>query len=124
MTETAADVPKREWLLLTSYCGDDNALCTDAKPCPVCLGMSNVFTFPEGKLHYERELAPEWNTSSQSPGTLAHVVAHLEAMADAAPLHGYVDASSYHKAYEQGVREAAKAVAALAPHPTETEGRV
>jgi len=38
---------------------------------------------------------------------------YLEDMADNAHNHGYVDATSYHKAYEQGVREAAACLRAL-----------
>lgn len=36
--------------------------------------------------------------------------AYLDGMADNARNHGYVDATSFHKAYEQGVREAAEAL--------------
>lgn len=34
---------KREYLLLASYCGTDNATCTEARPCSDCLAMCNVF---------------------------------------------------------------------------------
>lgn len=37
----------------------------------------------------------------------------LDGMADSAPRHGYVNAESFHKAYEQGVREAAEALRSL-----------
>lgn len=113
-----SETMKREWLLLASYCGDENPLCSKAKPCPACLGMSNVFTFPEDVTpHYERELAPTWNVGDIVDPLLTHVAAYLDGMADNAPRHGYVDATSYHKAYEQGVREAAAAVRKLAPSP-------
>lgn len=38
----------------------------------------------------------------------------LDGMADDSPRHGYVNAESFHKAYEQGVREAAEALRMLA----------
>ncbi len=60
----------REVLFFASYCGTDNPACSDARPCPVCLGMSNVYRIPAGtKLEYVRELSPEWNTNK-----------HLEAL--------------------------------------------
>lgn len=43
-------------------------------------------------------------------GWLNAVADYLDGMADNAPRHGAVDATSYHKAYEQGVREAARAL--------------
>lgn len=33
----------REYLLLASYCGDDNADCAECRPCSDCLAMCNVF---------------------------------------------------------------------------------
>jgi hypothetical protein len=33
----------REFLLLASYCGNDNDECTEQRPCPDCLDMCNVF---------------------------------------------------------------------------------
>jgi hypothetical protein len=38
-------VEKREYLLLSSYCGEEVG-CTDARPCPDCLSMCNVFKMP------------------------------------------------------------------------------
>jgi hypothetical protein len=32
-----------EFLLLSSYCGDDNDACTDRRPCADCLAMCNIF---------------------------------------------------------------------------------
>jgi hypothetical protein len=32
-----------EFLLLASYCGDDDPDCTEARPCGDCLAMCNVF---------------------------------------------------------------------------------
>lgn len=32
-------------LLLASYCGDDNAECTEQLPCAKCLDMCNIVTF-------------------------------------------------------------------------------
>ena len=57
----------REVLCFASYCGDENPNCTDKKPCPICLGMSNVYrVYPDGRLEYVRELAPEWNIDPPS----------------------------------------------------------
>lgn len=39
---------------------------------------------------------------------------YLDGMAENAKNHGYIDATSYHKAYEQGIREAADALRATA----------
>lgn len=51
----------REFLLLASYCGDDNRHCSAKRPCPVCLGMSNVYSIPaDTPLTYVRELSPDW----------------------------------------------------------------
>ncbi len=33
--------------LLTSYCGDDDAECTDRKPCRECMEMCNTFEIRE-----------------------------------------------------------------------------
>lgn len=53
----------REYLLLASYCGDDNPDCSEKRPCPRCLGMSNVFRMlPNGDMAFVRELSPDWNT--------------------------------------------------------------
>jgi hypothetical protein len=32
-----------EFLLLSSYCGEDNPACSDRRPCADCLAMNNVF---------------------------------------------------------------------------------
>ena len=56
--EAAGD---REVLLFTSYCGGDNPDCSPSRPCPVCLGMSNVFRVKGGSMTFARELAPSWN---------------------------------------------------------------
>lgn len=51
----------REVLFFASYCGDDNAACSARRPCPVCLGMSNVYEIPaDTQITYKRELAPHW----------------------------------------------------------------
>ncbi len=53
----------REVLFFASYCGDDNENCSDVRPCPVCLGMSNVYEIAvETPIKYKRELAPHWLT--------------------------------------------------------------
>jgi hypothetical protein len=44
-----------EYLVLASYCGNDNGACTDARPCADCLAMCNVFDENEKFL---RELGP------------------------------------------------------------------
>lgn len=55
------DLVGAEMLAFTSYCGqDDPKNCTPARPCPSCLGMSNVFKV-WGRIEYVRQLAPEWN---------------------------------------------------------------
>lgn len=40
----------RQVLFFASYCGDDNTACSDIRPCPVCLGMSNVYEIPDDTL--------------------------------------------------------------------------
>lgn len=37
---------------------------------------------------------------------IKEIAEELEGMAASAPNHGYINAESYHKAYEQGIREA------------------
>lgn len=55
------DVPMREVLLFASYCGDDNTACSDVRPCPICLGMSNVVSIPASTpLVHDREFEPRW----------------------------------------------------------------
>lgn len=49
----------REVLFFASYCGDDNPDCSARRPCPDCLGMSNVFRI-KGTATYSRQLAPNW----------------------------------------------------------------
>lgn len=54
----------REVLFFASYCGDDNSACSARRPCPICLGMSNVFRIPAGTaIEYVRELEPNWNVN-------------------------------------------------------------
>lgn len=71
-TFTATD---REFLLFASYCGDDNPDCSDERPCPVCLGMSNIYRLlPNGDMAYVRQMSPDWNTDlaySITPGGAA-----------------------------------------------------
>ena len=51
----------REVLFFASYCGDDNTACSDLRPCPTCLGMSNVYRIPGStEITYERQLSPDW----------------------------------------------------------------
>lgn len=51
----------RRVLLLASYCGTDNTACSDARPCPVCLGMSNVAEIPLATpLNVLGSLEPRW----------------------------------------------------------------
>ena len=33
----------QEFLLLASYCGNDNDACTERRPCADCLAMCNIF---------------------------------------------------------------------------------
>ena len=55
------DLVGAEMLNFGCYCGqDDPKNCTPARPCPSCLGMSNVFKV-WGRIEYVRQLAPEWN---------------------------------------------------------------
>ena len=44
----SVELGSRRVLLLASYCGDDNPGCSGTAPCPICLGMSNVFRLEEG----------------------------------------------------------------------------
>ncbi|MGY2995497.1 hypothetical protein [Mesorhizobium sp. URHB0026] len=54
-------VQTREVLFFASYCGNDNTACSEARPCPACLGMSNVYRIPaDAKIEYVRELSPDW----------------------------------------------------------------
>lgn len=39
---------KREYLLLASYCGEDNDACTERRPCEDCLAMCNIFNSDGG----------------------------------------------------------------------------
>ena len=48
----------REYLLLASYCGDDRADCSDARPCSDCLAMCNVFKVVDESPVFVRELGP------------------------------------------------------------------
>lgn len=34
----------REFVLIASYCGDDDSACSEKRPCPSCLAMCNVFS--------------------------------------------------------------------------------
>ncbi|PZU95541.1 MAG: hypothetical protein DI527_00605 [Chelatococcus sp.] len=55
------DLVGAEMLSFASYCGNDYPkVCTPARPCPSCLGMSNIFRV-WGRIEYVRQLAPEWN---------------------------------------------------------------
>ena len=55
-------------LLLASYCGEDNPLCSDALPCLDCLKMCNVVTF-EGTI---TDNAGDWDRNrSMLDGTIA-----------------------------------------------------
>jgi len=49
---------KREVLFFCSYCGGDNAGCTDRAPCPDCLAMCNVYEVDTESAVYTRTLAP------------------------------------------------------------------
>lgn len=61
MTDKAMVTEAREVLFFASYCGDDNPACSPKRPCPVCLGMSNVYEIPaDTRIKYKRELAPHW----------------------------------------------------------------
>jgi hypothetical protein len=98
----------REVLYFTSYCGGDNPDCSDKRPCPVCLGMSNVYSIPADlPATYVRQLAAEWNSADSAAD---HIADYLEGMAENARNHGYIDASSFHAAYEQALREAIVAI--------------
>ncbi|MER9357462.1 hypothetical protein NKI61_29965 [Mesorhizobium sp. M0514] len=55
---------ERDVLFFASYCGKDNTACSDARPCPVCLGMSNIYRIPaETPIKYVRQLEPSWNAN-------------------------------------------------------------
>ena len=55
----------REVLFFASYCGPDSG-CSDKRPCPTCLGMSNVYEISmEYPVKYKRELAPHWLTDTR-----------------------------------------------------------
>lgn len=59
----------REFLLIASYCGDDNDACTDAQPCADCLRMCNIFG-EDGR--FKRTLgdyAPSSDTPAPSTST-------------------------------------------------------
>ena len=49
-------VARRRALLITSYCGDGDAHCTDESPCADCLSMCNVVTISGGKLEHVGQL--------------------------------------------------------------------
>jgi hypothetical protein len=46
----------REYLLLASYCGNDNPRCTNRRPCSDCLAMCNVFCVTDPEPVYLRQL--------------------------------------------------------------------
>lgn len=50
--ERQGAVARRRALLITSYCGDGDAHCTDESPCADCLSMCNVVTISGGKLEH------------------------------------------------------------------------
>lgn len=61
--------PPREFMLIASYCGDDNDACTKAQPCADCLRMCNIFG-EDG--HFKRTLgdyAPSSDTPAPSTST-------------------------------------------------------
>ena len=68
-----ANSSPRRFLLLASYCGEDNDQCTDKSPCPECLAMCNIY-----------------DEDSQYRGTLAHPPAKREAGEAAAPVQDVV----------------------------------
>lgn len=48
-------IAEREYLLLASYCGNDNADCTEGRPCRACLAMCNVFKVADESPSYLRQ---------------------------------------------------------------------
>lgn len=50
--QEAINNSSRRALLITSYCADDDASCTDESPCADCLSMCNVVVISGGKLEH------------------------------------------------------------------------
>ena len=69
-----ANSSPRRFLLLASYCGEDNDQCTDKSPCPECLAMCNIY-----------------DEDSQYRGTLSHPPAKREAGEAAAPVQDVLE---------------------------------
>ena len=80
-----AEGKPRQVLFFASYCGNDNTACSDVRPCPTCLGMSNVYEIPAGTpIKYMRQLTPNWLTSKMLEGLTARMIG--KAPKSAAPL--------------------------------------
>ena len=75
----------REYLVLASYCGDDNPKCTNRRPCGDCLAMCNVFRIEASAedMAFERELGPLPVSDTRDLGIQeerAHPLARMVAM--------------------------------------------
>lgn len=66
---------KREVLLFSSYCGDDNTACSEVRPCPSCLGMSNVVNIPAvTPIEHAREFEPRWLSNKRMEALTARQI--------------------------------------------------
>lgn len=54
--QEAVPEARRQVLLMTSYCADEGASCTDDSPCADCLSMCNVVVISGGRLEHVGQL--------------------------------------------------------------------